>query len=68
MIETPLEQCRRHVSQGGQRIARQESLIAQLERAGHERMLLEARVLLTTLKTSQQLGEEHLAREITRKN
>ena len=68
MTGTPLEQCQRHVSQGGERIARQESLIAHLQRAGHERMLLEARIILTTLKASQQLGEEHLAREIARKN
>ena len=68
MTETPLQQCQRHVSQGGERIARQEALIAHLESAGHERMLLKARVIPTTLKASQQLGEEHLAREIARKN
>ena len=68
MAETPLEQCQRHVSQGEERIARQESLITHLENAGHERVLLKARIILTALKASQHLGKEHLAREIAKKN
>ncbi len=63
MSETPLEQCQRHVTEGAERIVRQEALIVELERDGHEHMLPDARAMLATLQTSQMLGEEHLARE-----
>ena len=66
MIETQLEQCQRHVSQGAERIARQEALLARLERDGHEHMLPDARTLLTALQATQRLGEEHLAREVAK--
>ncbi len=68
MGETPLEQCQRHVSEGVERIAKQEALIAGLERDGHEQMVPAAQTLLTALKATQQLGEEHLAREIAKGN
>ena len=68
MAETPLEECQRHVTEGAERIARQKTLIDCLERDGHQRMLPGAYVVLTNLQATQQLGEEHLAREIAKQD
>ena len=64
MTETVIEQCRRHVAEGAQRITRQHVLIAKLERNGHQSALPNAYVLLAGLQDTQRLSEEHLAREI----
>ena len=61
--ESPLEQTRRHVTEGEQRIARQETLIEELEQDGHANLLPAARELLAQLQSAQQLGREHLQRE-----
>jgi hypothetical protein len=63
MTETVLEQCQRHVAEGAERIARQESLIAEIERLGHTRLLSHALGFLDVMRRTQQLSEEHLARE-----
>ena len=61
--ESALEQTQRHVREGAERIAKQEALIEELARDGHDAMLPDAREFLDQLKTIQALGVEHLARE-----
>ncbi len=56
----------RHVTEGRERIARQEALIAELTRDGHHGMLPQANDVLAALRESQALAEEHLAREIAK--
>ena len=63
MMETPVEQCRRDVAEGIERIERQTELVAHLERYGHARMLREAQGLLATLQHMQQLATERLVHE-----
>ena len=60
--ETPLRMTRRHVAEGKERIARQEMLIADLEREGHDDMLPDARGLLGRFQDFQAVAEEELAR------
>ena len=62
--ETPLEQTQRHVTEGEERIVRQEALIERLEHGEGEReMLPAAQEFLAQMHGFQVQGEEHLARE-----
>jgi hypothetical protein len=60
--EDRLPMARRHVEEGEGHVARQEALIAALERDGHAKLAAEARALLTTLETSLRSVREDLAR------
>jgi hypothetical protein len=60
-MEDRLSMAQRHVAEGEDRIARQEVLIAKLDRHGHAELTVEARALLTTLQTSLRLVREHLS-------
>jgi hypothetical protein len=51
---------RRHVAEGKDRIARQEILIAKLDRDGHAELAVKAGELLTTFETSLRLMREDL--------
>jgi hypothetical protein len=66
MIDIPTEDrlamARRHVEDGEGYVARQEALIAELERNEHAKLAVEARALLTALETSLRLMREDLAR------
>jgi hypothetical protein len=53
---------RRHVAEGEERVARQEILIAELDRDGHAELAVKARALLTTFKTSLRLMRADLSR------
>lgn len=61
--ESASEDTKRHVREGEERIAKQERLIAKLERDGHENSLPAARALLAQMKASQELSCEHLRRD-----
>jgi hypothetical protein len=63
MTETYLQQAVRHVEAGRQRVARQEALIAELTRDGHEKMLDEACQLLEQMRQTLVEMEAHLAHE-----
>jgi hypothetical protein len=52
---------RRHVAEGEERVARQELLIAELDRDGHAKLAVTARVVLATLETSLGLAREDLS-------
>lgn len=60
MGTTILEMAQRHVVEGQERVARQQAMIAQLERDGHENMLPQARGLLSEMIDSQCLAEKHV--------
>ena len=62
MTELPLEMIQRHVRTGESLIARQEALVNELERAGHDAVAAKARGTLAQLWETQRLHEEHLAR------
>ena len=62
--ESPLHMAQRHVSEEQARIARQEELIAELDRGGHGHMLPEAREQLRVMRESQATAEARLAREL----
>jgi hypothetical protein len=53
---------RRHVAEGKDRVARQEILIAELDRDGHTELAVKAGELLTTFETSLRLMREDLSR------
>ena len=61
--ESALEQAKRHVREGEERIAKQEGLIARLERDGHAALLPAARALLAQMQAAQALSCEHLKTE-----
>src|SRR5262245_52936872 len=64
IIRQHLLQAERHVAQGALHLARQEALIAKLERGGHD--LKAARTILATLRETQALhqqGRERLLQE-----
>jgi hypothetical protein len=61
MIETELGVARRHIREGQTRINNQRALIDRLISRGHGHMLPQARLLLTTMQTTQDLAEAHLA-------
>jgi len=50
-----LSMARRHVAEGEEHVARQEILIAKLDRDGHSKLAVQARALLATLRTSLRL-------------
>ena len=63
-LETPLEQTQRHVTEGEERMAKQEALIERLKQGGEEsKMVPAAQELLGQMHEFQKLGTEHLDRE-----
>jgi hypothetical protein len=59
--ETPMEQARRHLREADERIARRETILAELERTGgHREMVSAARSLLTTLRATRGAMRKHL--------
>jgi hypothetical protein len=52
---------RRHVAEGEERVARQEILIAELDRDGHAKLAVTARVVLGTLERSLRLARDDLS-------
>ena len=58
--ESPLAQAVRHVIENMDRIAKQRTLIAKLERDGHERLLPDAQKLLIQMEEAQRLATHHL--------
>ena len=55
-----LAQAERHVARGNEHISRQESLIAEMDRRGHD--TVDARRLLDTLRKTQALHREDVGR------
>ena len=55
-----LAQAERHVARGNEHISRQESLIAEMDRHGHNTM--DARKLLDTLRKTQALHRQDMER------
>jgi hypothetical protein len=53
---------RRHVAEGEERVARQETLIAELDHDGHAELAVKARALFTVFQTSLQLLRHDLSR------
>ena len=62
MSEDRVAMARRHLKEGEGHIARQEALIAKLDRDGHAKLVVQAWTLLITLETSLRLMREDLAR------
>jgi hypothetical protein len=66
LIGGSLEQARRHVAEGEDRVAKQEALVARLLEDGrHDALAAEARKVLETLKQTLALARDHLAIELT---
>ena len=59
--ESPLEQARRHVAEGEQRIAEQRAIVERLRSDGYDTR--DAERLLHTLEQTLELMMEHLAHE-----
>ena len=55
-----LAQAERHVARGNEHISRQESLIAEMDRRGHD--TVDARRLLDTLRETQALHRQDVGR------
>jgi hypothetical protein len=51
-VESELEIARRHVREGEARVARQEEIVADLERAGHTKATEHGRMVLETIGIS----------------
>jgi hypothetical protein len=64
--ETVLEQAERHRREADARIARQETILAELERAGSLELLETARSLLTILRETRKAMRDHLEIERAR--
>jgi hypothetical protein len=62
--EDALAMTRRHVLEAEGHVARQEALVAKLDRDGHIALADEARKILATLRRSLELAQEHLSTEI----
>jgi hypothetical protein len=62
--EDPLAMIRRHVLEAEGHVARQEALVEKLDRGGHAALVVEARVMLATLKKSLELARDHLSTEL----
>ena len=62
--ETPVELAQRHVTEGQERVSRQEALIERLIRDEYEHMLPNANALLDQLRGFLAFSEAHLARLI----
>ena len=60
-----LNTARRHVREGADRVARQEALVARLDRIGAVELAKQAADILMTLKTSLRLAREDRARHIS---
>ena len=58
--ETPVQMAERHVMEGQARAARQEALIAELDRDGHDHVLPEANEALKEMREFQAQAQEHL--------
>ena len=65
-VESLLEMARRHVREGEQRVARLETLVADLDRAGHADSVALGLTALETVRTSLREMRRHL-REIEAK-
>ena len=59
-VESLLEMARRHVREGEHRVARLETIIADLERAGHADSAGLGRTALATVRTSLHEMKRHL--------
>jgi hypothetical protein len=64
--ETLMEQAERHVREADERVARQKTILAALERAGSLELLETARSLLTILRGTRKAMRDHLEIEKTR--
>jgi hypothetical protein len=60
MLQQHLAEAERHASAGLRHLSRQETLIAELDRDGHD--TTEARKVLATLRTTQSLHEQDVER------
>ena len=58
--ETILEMARRHVREGEERIARQEGVLAKLDRDNHPQAAVLGRAVLETMRLSLNLSKQHL--------
>lgn len=63
ILKQHLALAQRHASMGEKHIARQESLVAELDRDGHD--TAEARKILATLRDTQRLHEQDVERLLT---
>lgn len=61
--ESPLEAADRHVREGEERVAKQRTLIAELERDNHPTLLPVARALLAELEAALRWSQENLRHE-----
>lgn len=61
MVETTMQMLQRHVHEGKARIARQELLIARLERQGYLALHVDAKRFLDDMREHQTMAEQHLA-------
>jgi hypothetical protein len=59
-LQQHLAQAERHAAEGRRHLARQEALVAELDRDGHD--TTEARKVLATLRATQTLHEEDVGR------
>jgi hypothetical protein len=59
LFEDAVKQADRHVAEGRDRLARQRSLIARLQRDGHARLAVEAEAMLRSMEELQQEFEQH---------
>lgn len=62
-VESTLEMARRHVREGEQRLALQETIVISLKKAGHTEAAERGHEVLETMRTSLALMRRHL-REI----
>jgi hypothetical protein len=60
--ETTLEWAERHVRQAEAAVARQEEIIAEMDRDGHPEAAARGRKVLETLRVSLRLAREHYQR------
>ena len=61
-VDEPLEVARRHVLEAERRVARQESLIQQMERKGHVEIAKMGRTLLRAMQTSLRAAHDYVER------
>ncbi len=59
-LQHDLAQAERHVARGGRHLARQEAIIAELDRDGHD--TTEALKMLATMRATQALHEQDVRR------
>jgi hypothetical protein len=51
---------RRHIIEGGKRVARQEMLVSELTKKGHEQIVLRSQEILSALRQSLELSRARL--------